>query len=81
MSAEADNLPASFVQVAGETISDVLIKLYYKIWKTDKWQTPWNQSLVILHSMIRANYSSARNTEPMGLISYSNKSHAESLIE
>ena len=42
-----DNIPAQRVQVGGETMIAVLIKIYNNIWKAREWPIPWTQLLII----------------------------------
>ena len=46
-SAGVDNIPVELVLAGGESMSDVLTKIFNKIWKTGEWTTPWTQSLII----------------------------------
>ena len=45
-SAGVDNIPAELVKAGGETMIDVLTKIYNRIWRTGEWPTPWTQSLI-----------------------------------
>ena len=46
-SAGVDNIPVELLQAGGETMIDVLLNIYNKIWQTGEWPMPWTQSLVI----------------------------------
>ena len=62
MSAGVDD---KLVQAGGEPMIDVLTETFNRVWRTEKWPTPWTLSLIK-----RATYSSART---ISLISYSSK--------
>ena len=44
--AEVDNIPAKLVQAGGEEVITALTTTCTTIWQTEKWPTPWTQSLV-----------------------------------
>ena len=46
-SAGVDNIPSELIQAGGEAMTDMLLIIYSKIWKTGEWPTPWTQSLII----------------------------------
>ena len=57
-----DKISAELVQAGRETMTDVLTEIRNRIWRTGERHTLWTQSLII-HSLKRATYSSARTTE------------------
>ena len=53
--------PTELVQAGGETMTDVLIKICNKVWRTGEWQTSY-QSLTVTH-IEKGTYNTARTTE------------------
>ena len=56
------------VQAGGEAMTDILITICNKIWKTGEWPTTWTQSLVI--TLPRGNLQLCQNYRTISLISH-----------
>ena len=42
-----DNVPSEILKVGGETLNDILTKLYQKVWSTNQWPDLWSTILII----------------------------------
>ena len=71
-SAGVDNIPAELLQAGEETMIDVLLNIYNKIWQTGEWPTPWTQSLVITLPK-KGNLLQCQNYRTISLISHASK--------
>ena len=71
-SAGVDNIPAELLQAEGQTMIDVLLNIYNKIWQTGEWPTSWTQSLVITLPK-KGNLLQCQNYRTISLISHASK--------
>ena len=60
------------VQAGGEDVSTALTTICNKIWQTEKWPTPWTQSLVITLPK-KGNLQQWQNYRTISLISHPSK--------
>ena len=77
-SSRVDIIPAKFVQAGGGTITDVLIEIYNRIWRTGERSTQWSQ-LLFITLPIKGNLQLCQKYRTISLISHSKS--AESHLE
>jgi len=56
-SAGLNNIPSELVQAGGEAMTDGLLIICNKIWRTGEWPNPWTQSLIITLPKVTNNYT------------------------
>ena len=71
-SAGVDNIPAELAYAGGEDVITALTTICNKIWQTNKWPTPWTQSLVITLPK-KGNLQQCQNYQMISLISHPSK--------
>ena len=71
-SAGVDNIPVELVQAGGENVITALTTICNRIWQTEKWPTPWTQSLVITLPK-KGNLQQCQNYRTISLISHPSK--------
>ena len=68
-SAGVDNIPAELAYAGGEDVITALTTICNKIWQTNKWPTPWTQSLVITLPK-KGNLQQCQNYRTISLINH-----------
>ena len=71
-SAGVDNIPAELAYAGGEDVITALTTICNKIWQTNKWPTPWTQSLVITLPK-KGNLQQCQNYRTISLFSHPSK--------
>ena len=71
-SAVVDNIPAELVQAGGEDVNTALTTICSKIWQTEKWPTPCNQTLIITLPK-KGNLQQCQNYRTISHISHRSK--------